>query len=59
MDFFNRVVGLSGKAELGRLGVDDDEHGVRVVGLDEVVDGYVVAVETWSCVIPTHDSFSR
>ena len=59
VNFLNRIVGLGGQAELWRLRVDDDKHCIRVVRLDQIVDGNIVAMQAWACVVPADYFLSR
>lgn len=55
MDFFYTIVSLSGQANVGGMGVDDDQDRVAAVSLYQVVDGNVVLAQLGSSVVPTHN----
>ena len=58
MNFFHSDVSLGRQTQILRLGVDDDQHRVRMISSYQLVDGNIISMQLGTCVIPPNNPFS-
>ena len=54
----DRNVSISGKSEILGLGINNHQHTITTVILDDLVNLYIIGMQLWSSVVPSNNLLS-